>query len=45
MGQLMGLILKSHRDEVDGAIVETVAAKILGSSRGPRCADHARECG
>lgn len=30
MGKLMGLIMKSHKDEVDGAIVKKVAAKVLG---------------
>jgi uncharacterized protein YqeY len=30
MGKLMGLIMKSHKDDVDGAIVKKVAAKVLG---------------
>ena len=29
MGKLMGLIMKSHKDDVDGAIVKKVAAKVL----------------
>jgi uncharacterized protein YqeY len=29
MGKLMGLIMKSHKDEVDGGIVKKVAAKVL----------------
>ncbi len=29
MGKLMGLVMKGHKDEVDGAIVKKVAAKVL----------------
>ena len=29
MGKLMGLIMKGHKDEVDGAVVKKVAAKVL----------------
>ena len=29
MGKLMGLIMKSHKDDVDGGIVKKVAAKVL----------------
>jgi uncharacterized protein YqeY len=29
MGKLMGLIMKGHKDEVDGGIVKKVAAKVL----------------
>jgi uncharacterized protein YqeY len=30
MGKLMGLIMKSHRDEVDGNLVRQVAQRVLG---------------
>ena len=29
MGKLMGLVMKGHKDEVDGGIVKKVAAKVL----------------
>ncbi len=29
MGRLMGLVMKGHKDEVDGAIVKTVAQRVL----------------
>ena len=29
MGKLMGLIMKNHRDEVDGGLVKKIAAKVL----------------
>ena len=31
MGKLMGLVMKGHRDEVDGGLVKKVAAKILSA--------------
>lgn len=30
MGKLMGLLMKDHKDEIDGAIAKTVAQRVLG---------------
>lgn len=30
MGKLMGLLMKNHRDEIDGGIARTVAQRVLG---------------
>jgi uncharacterized protein len=30
MGKLMGLLMKDHKDELDGAITKTVAQRVLG---------------
>lgn len=30
MGKLMGLLMKGHRDELDGQLARTVAARVLG---------------
>jgi hypothetical protein len=30
MGQLMGIVMKQHKDEVDGALVRQVAQRVLG---------------
>ena len=32
MGRLMGLVMKGHKDEVDGAIVKAVAQRVLAES-------------
>lgn len=32
MGRLMGLVMKDHKDEVDGAIVKSVAQRVLAES-------------